>query len=33
MTIPGTGAQFRARIDADLARWAPVIRAANIRIN
>lgn len=31
--IPGTGAQFRARIDADLARWAPVIRAANIRIN
>jgi tripartite-type tricarboxylate transporter receptor subunit TctC len=31
--IPGTPAQFRARIDADLARWAPVIRAANIRIN
>ena len=31
--IPSTGAEFRARIDADLARWAPVIRAANIRIN
>jgi len=31
--IPTTPAQFRARIDADLARWAPVIRAANIRIN
>jgi tripartite-type tricarboxylate transporter receptor subunit TctC len=31
--IPSTPAEFRARIDADLARWAPVIRAANIRIN
>jgi tripartite-type tricarboxylate transporter receptor subunit TctC len=31
--VPGTAAQFRARIDADLARWAPVIKAANIRIN
>ena len=31
--IPTTSAAFRARIDADLARWAPVIRAANIRIN
>src|SRR5215468_10004313 len=31
--IPSTPAQFRARIDADLARWAPVIRAANIRVN
>jgi tripartite-type tricarboxylate transporter receptor subunit TctC len=31
--IPTTPAQFRARIDADLARWAPVIKAANIRIN
>jgi len=31
--IPGTPAQFRARIDADLARWAPVIKAANIKIN
>jgi tripartite-type tricarboxylate transporter receptor subunit TctC len=26
-------AQFRARIEADVARWAPVIRAANIKIN
>jgi tripartite-type tricarboxylate transporter receptor subunit TctC len=31
--IPGTPAQFRARIDADIARWKPVIAAANIRIN
>lgn len=31
--IPGTPTEFRARIDADLARWAPVIKAANIRIN
>src|SRR6266853_6083080 len=31
--IPGTPKEFRARIDADLARWAPVIKAANIRIN
>jgi tripartite-type tricarboxylate transporter receptor subunit TctC len=29
--IPGTGAEFRARIDADLARWAPVIKSAKIR--
>ncbi len=31
--IPGTPAAFRARIDADLARWAPVIKATNIRLN
>jgi tripartite-type tricarboxylate transporter receptor subunit TctC len=31
--IPSTPAEFRARIDADLARWAPVIKAANIRVN
>src|SRR5579862_2449956 len=31
--IPDTPAQFRAHIDADLARWAPVIAAANIKIN
>ena len=31
--IPGTPAQFRARIDADIARWAPVIKAANIKVN
>jgi tripartite-type tricarboxylate transporter receptor subunit TctC len=31
--IPGTPGEFRARIAADLARWAPVIKAANIRIN
>jgi tripartite-type tricarboxylate transporter receptor subunit TctC len=31
--IPSTPAQFRARIDADIARWAPVIKAANIKVN
>ena|ERR1700731_982853 len=31
--ITDTPAQFRARIDADLARWAPLIAAANIKIN
>jgi tripartite-type tricarboxylate transporter receptor subunit TctC len=31
--IPTSPAEFRARIGADLARWAPVIRAAGIRIN
>ena len=31
--IPGTPAQFRARIDADIARWKPVIEAAKIKIN
>jgi tripartite-type tricarboxylate transporter receptor subunit TctC len=25
--------EFRARIDAEIARWAPVIKAANIKIN
>ncbi len=31
--IPTTPAEFRARIDADIARWTPVIKAANIRVN
>jgi len=31
--IPDTPAQFRARIDADIARWTPVIETANIKIN
>jgi tripartite-type tricarboxylate transporter receptor subunit TctC len=31
--IPSTPAAFRARIDADLTRWAPVIKAANIKVN
>jgi tripartite-type tricarboxylate transporter receptor subunit TctC len=30
--IPGTPAQFQARIAADIARWTPVIEAAHIRI-
>jgi tripartite-type tricarboxylate transporter receptor subunit TctC len=31
--IPTTPEQFRARGDADIARWSPVIMAANIKIN
>jgi tripartite-type tricarboxylate transporter receptor subunit TctC len=31
--IPTTSAQFRARIAADVARWTPVIKAANIKID
>lgn len=31
--IPDTPAEFRARIDADIARWTPVIEAAKIKIN
>jgi tripartite-type tricarboxylate transporter receptor subunit TctC len=31
--IPTTPAQFRARIEADIARWMPVIKAADIKIN
>ncbi len=31
--IPTSPGEFRARIDADIARWSPVIRAANIGIN
>jgi tripartite-type tricarboxylate transporter receptor subunit TctC len=30
--IPGTPADFRARIDADIARWRPVIQAAKIKV-
>jgi tripartite-type tricarboxylate transporter receptor subunit TctC len=30
---PTTPAQFRAKIDADLARWAPVIKAIDVKIN
>jgi tripartite-type tricarboxylate transporter receptor subunit TctC len=30
---PTTPEEFRARIDADIARWKPVIEAANIKIN
>jgi tripartite-type tricarboxylate transporter receptor subunit TctC len=31
--IPTTSEAFRARIEADVARWSPVIKAANIRVN
>jgi tripartite-type tricarboxylate transporter receptor subunit TctC len=30
--IPGTPAEFRTRIDNDIARWSPVIAAAKIKI-
>jgi tripartite-type tricarboxylate transporter receptor subunit TctC len=29
--IPGTPAEFRARIDGEIARWSPVIAAAKIK--
>jgi tripartite-type tricarboxylate transporter receptor subunit TctC len=31
--IPSTPEEFRARIDADIARWTPVIKAANVKVN
>jgi tripartite-type tricarboxylate transporter receptor subunit TctC len=31
--IPTTPEEFRARIDADIARWKPVIAAANVKMN
>jgi len=31
--IPSSPTAFRARIDADIAHWSPVIKAAKIRIN
>jgi tripartite-type tricarboxylate transporter receptor subunit TctC len=31
--ITGTPAEFRSRIDADVARWTPVIEAAKIKID
>jgi len=31
--VPDTPAQFRARIDADIVRWTPLIEAAKIKVN
>jgi tripartite-type tricarboxylate transporter receptor subunit TctC len=31
--LPTTPEEFRARVDADIARWKPVIEAANIKVN
>jgi tripartite-type tricarboxylate transporter receptor subunit TctC len=31
--IGNTPAEFRARIEGEIARWAPVIRAANVKVN
>ncbi len=31
--IGSTPAEFRARIEAEIARWAPVIKAADIKVN
>ena len=31
--IGNSPAEFKAQIDAEVARWTPVIRAANIKIN
>jgi tripartite-type tricarboxylate transporter receptor subunit TctC len=30
--VPTTPAQFRAKVDADLARWTPVIKAIDIKL-
>jgi tripartite-type tricarboxylate transporter receptor subunit TctC len=31
--VANSPAEFRAKIEAERARWAPVIQAANIRVN
>ena len=31
--VGNSPAEFRARIDGEIARWAPIIRAANIKVN
>ena len=31
--IPNTPAEFRARVESDIARWKPIIAAANIKVN
>ena len=31
--VGNSPAEFRARIDGEIARWAPVIRAANVKVN
>ena len=31
--VGSTPAEFRARIDGEIARWAPVIKAADVRVN
>jgi tripartite-type tricarboxylate transporter receptor subunit TctC len=31
--IGGTSAEFRARIEAEILRWGPVIRAAGVKVN
>jgi tripartite-type tricarboxylate transporter receptor subunit TctC len=31
--VGNSPSEFRARIDGEIARWAPVIKAANIKVN
>ena len=31
--VGNTPAEFRARIDGEIARWAPVIKAADVKVN
>jgi tripartite-type tricarboxylate transporter receptor subunit TctC len=31
--VGSTPAQFRALINGEIARWAPVIKAANVKVN
>jgi tripartite-type tricarboxylate transporter receptor subunit TctC len=31
--VGSTPEEFRARIEAEIARWAPVIKARDVRVN
>jgi tripartite-type tricarboxylate transporter receptor subunit TctC len=31
--VGSSPAEFKAQIESDLARWTPVIKAANIKVN
>jgi tripartite-type tricarboxylate transporter receptor subunit TctC len=31
--VGNTPAEFRARIDSEIDRWAPVIKAADVKVN
>jgi tripartite-type tricarboxylate transporter receptor subunit TctC len=31
--VGSSPAELRARMDGEIARWAPVIKAANVKIN
>ena len=33
VAVPTTPAQFRAKINADLERWSPIIKTLDLKIN